>query len=162
MSALSVGDRAPSFSLPCADGTRRDLAELGGRVLVLYFYPKADTEACTAEALDFSALKDDFAAAGAAVVGVSPDGPARLARFARKFALTIALLADEGHATAEAYGIWVEKTMYGRRFMGVERATFLIDRNGRIAQVWRKVRVRGHAAEVLSAVRTLIGQGTGG
>ncbi len=155
MAELSEGDPAPAFSLPLGSGGTASLAEFGGKTVVLYFYPKDDTEGCTAEAIDFSALKADFAAAGATVVGVSPDSVKRHVNFAAKHKLSVDLASDPDLAAANAYGVWVEKSMYGRSFMGVERTTFLIDGAGSIARIWRKVRVRGHAAEVLEAARAL-------
>jgi peroxiredoxin Q/BCP len=122
---------------------------------VLYFYPKDDTSGCTAEARDFSCLAADFAKAGARVIGVSPDSLASHTKFKTKYELDLTLAADEGKSAAEAYGVWVQKSMYGKAYMGVERATFLIDASGRLARIWRKVRVPGHAGEVLAAVRSL-------
>jgi peroxiredoxin Q/BCP len=155
MAELGVGDAAPDFSLPRGGGGTLSLGDLRGRIVVLYFYPKDDTAGCTAEAIDFSALKPDFEAGGATVVGISPDSAKRHANFAAKHGLSIDLAADEALATANAYGVWVEKSMYGRSFMGVERATFLIGSDGRIRRIWRKVKVKGHAAEVLEAARGL-------
>ncbi|MBV8662573.1 MAG: peroxiredoxin [Hyphomicrobiales bacterium] len=151
---LEVGDAAPDFELATDDATI-SLASFRGKPLVLYFYPKDDTSGCTAEAVAFQALRDEFAAAGAAVVGVSPDSAASHAKFKRKHALTLPLAADESRSAIEAYGVWREKSMYGHKFMGVERTTFLIDPAGRIARIWRKVRVPGHAAETLAAVSAL-------
>ncbi len=131
------------------------LDDFAGRLLVLYFYPKDDTSGCTAEALEFSALAGDFAAAGAAVLGVSPDPVKSHNKFRDKHALAIPLASDETKETLGAYGVWVEKSMYGRKYMGVERTTMLVDRAGRIARVWPKVKVKGHAAEVLAAVKAL-------
>ncbi len=128
-----------------------DLAALGG-TLIVYFYPKADTPGCTREAQDFSALADHFAAAGARVIGVSKDPLAKLGRFATKHDLTVTLASDESGAACEAFGVWGEKQLYGKTYMGIERATFLF-RNGRLARAWRKVKVPGHAATVLEAVR---------
>ncbi|MBS3647281.1 peroxiredoxin [Pseudaminobacter sp. 19-2017] len=155
MAELLEGDMAPPLSLPLSGGGQWDLQDLRGRTVVLYFYPKDDTEACTAEANAFTAKKGDFEAAGATIVGVSPDSPARHARFAGKHAITIDLASDENHEAAERYGVWVQKNMYGRSYMGVERSTFLIDPQGRIARIWRKVRVKGHVEEVLEAARQL-------
>jgi peroxiredoxin Q/BCP len=152
MAELAVGDRAPQFVLPMAEGTV-SLAELGGKSVVLYFYPKDDTEACTIEAVDFSGLKAEFEKAGARVIGVSPDSPRKHARFSSKHDLTIDLASDESLETAKSYGVWVEKSMYGRSYMGVERSTFLIGGDGTIRHIWRKVRVKDHAAEVLAAVQ---------
>jgi peroxiredoxin Q/BCP len=123
--------------------------------VVLYFYPKDDTSGCTAEAKDFTCLLDEFGRAGATVVGVSPDSVESHRKFKSKFDLGVRLVADEEKAAAHAYGVWAEKSLYGRKYMGVDRSTFLIDKAGRIARSWRKVRVPGHAEEVLEAVRAL-------
>lgn len=152
---LDIGDAAPDFELPADDGRSLSLQALRGKSVALYFYPKDDTSGCTAEAIAFNALRDNFAAAGAVVIGVSPDSAASHAKFKRKHDLSLALAADEAKATLEAYGVWREKSMYGRKFMGVERTTFLIDRQGRIARIWRKVKVPGHADEVLAAAAAL-------
>jgi peroxiredoxin Q/BCP len=153
MGELQPGDRAPAFDLPTDDGGRLSLASLKGRPVVLYFYPKADTPSCTKEAQDFTALAGDFAAAGATVVGVSRDPARKHAKFRAKYDLGVVLASDEDSAACEAYGVWGEKVLYGRAYMGVERATFLIDADGRIVRTWRKVRTPGHAQEVLEAVR---------
>lgn len=150
---LAVGDKAPAFKLPSDGGGAVTLASLKGKKVVLYFYPKDDTSGCTKEAIDFTALKAQFEAAGAVVVGVSPDPVASHAKFAAKHKLGVMLLSDESKAMLEAYGVWTQKSMYGRTYMGVERTTFLIDASGKIARVWNKVKVPGHAAEVLEAVR---------
>lgn len=150
-----TGDPAPDFETTLDDATPLSLGKLRGAPVVLYFYPKDDTSGCTSEAKDFSALATRFEAAGARVIGISPDNVASHVRFKKKHDLTIALAADTDKAIAEAYGVWVEKSMYGRKYMGVERSTFLIDGKGRVARVWRKVKVPGHAAEVLSAVEAL-------
>lgn len=150
-----VGEKAPLFTLPDDAGSPLSLAKLKGRPVILYFYPKDDTSGCTAEAKEFSALAGEFARAGAAVIGISPDGVASHAKFKTKHELTVALAADEEKVVAQAYGVWTEKSMYGRRYMGVERTTFLIDAKGRIAQIWRKVKVPGHAKAVLEAVCSL-------
>ncbi len=153
--ALQEGDRAPDFSLPRDGGGEATLAGFRGRKLVLYAYPKDDTAGCTREAIDFNRLRPEFAACGTEVVGVSPDPAGRHDRFKQKHGLALTLLADESQALANAYGIWVEKSLYGRKYMGIERATFLIDAEGRIARIWRKVKVPGHAEEVLAAARAL-------
>ena len=153
--ALEVGSVAPSFTLPGGGGRTVSLDKLKGRKVVLYFYPKDDTSGCTKEAQEFQALKSEFEKAGAEIVGVSPDGVSSKEKFATKYGLDLALAADEDKATLEAYGVWVEKSMYGRKYMGVERTTFLIGPDGKIAQVWPKVKVPGHAAEVLDAARAL-------
>jgi thioredoxin-dependent peroxiredoxin len=149
------GKKAPDFELQDADEKSTRLSDLKGRPVVLYFYPKDDTSGCTAEAKDFTCLLDDFRRAGADVIGVSPDSAASHRKFRDKYGLSVRLLADEGRAAAEAYGVWVEKSMYGRKYMGIERSTFLIDKAGKIARSWRNVRVPGHAEEVLEAVKTL-------
>jgi peroxiredoxin Q/BCP len=154
MTELATGDQAPQFSLPAGDGTLR-LTELRGKIVVLYFYPQDDTKSCTAEAVDFSRLKDDFDKAGAIIVGVSPDSLKKHERFAAKHGLSVTLASDEARETIEAYGVWAEKMLYGRKYMGVVRSTFLIGSDGRIARVWRNVKVKGHAEEVLEAAREL-------
>ncbi len=151
---LAVGDVAPDFELP-TEGGRVRLKDLSGRKVVLYFYPKDDTSGCTRQAVGFSAMKQAFADAGAEILGISPDSPASHAAFRAKHGLGIALASDEEKAALRAYGVWVEKSMYGRRYMGVERTTFLIGPDGRIARIWRKVKVPGHVEEVLDAVRRL-------
>ena len=150
---IGQGQIAPGFELAGDDGKTLKLASLRGGPVVLYFYPKDDTSGCTLEAQDFTALADDFAALGATIVGISPDSVKDHCKFRDKYALKLRLLADEGHAVAEAYGLWVEKSMYGRKYMGVERTTLLLDAKGRVARLWRKVKVPGHAAEVLAALR---------
>ncbi|WP_372603246.1 thioredoxin-dependent thiol peroxidase [Actibacterium sp.] len=150
-----TGETAPDFTLPRDGGETVTLSALRPAPVVLYFYPKDDTPGCTTEALDFTALKDEFAAAGARVFGVSRDTVAKHEKFCAKHSLGIPLLSDEDGAVCEAYGVWVEKNMYGRQYMGIQRATFLIDGAGQIAQIWPKVKVTGHAAEVLDAVRAL-------
>ena len=149
------GSKAPDFKLQDESGKTLQLAKLKGRPVVVYFYPKDDTSGCTAEAKDFSGLAGDFRAAGAEVIGISPDSPASHAKFKAKYELDIKLAADSEKTAAEAYGVWVEKSMYGKKYMGVERSTFLIDKAGRIAKSWRKVKVPGHAEEVLAAVKEL-------
>jgi thioredoxin-dependent peroxiredoxin len=153
--APAIGEKAPDFALPRDDGGTVALADFKGRKLVLYFYPKADTPGCTKEAIAFNGLKRAFAAAGADVVGVPADPVKAQDKFRDKHALTIALASDESHAMLTAYGAWGEKSMYGRTFMGVWRTTFLIDQRGRIAQVWRNVKVDGHAQAVLAAAKAL-------
>lgn len=152
---LNIGDKAPQFELPGDGGGTARLSDFAGQPVVVYFYPKDDTAGCTAEAIDFSRLEPEFAKAGAAVIGISPDTAKKHDKFRKKHALTVALAADEERKAIEAYGVWVEKQMYGRSYMGVERTTFLIGRDGRIAQIWRNVRVKGHAEAVLEAVRSL-------
>ncbi len=149
------GTKAPDFALPDADGKTIRLSSLKGRPVVVYFYPKDDTSGCTAEAKDFTCLGADFKRAGAEVLGISPDSPESHRKFQGKYDLGVHLLSDEARAAAEAYGVWVEKSMYGRKYMGIERSTFLVDGTGRIAKSWRKVKVPGHAEDVLEAVRSL-------
>jgi peroxiredoxin Q/BCP len=148
---LEQGDRLPALPLTGADGAPIDLAAFRGKQLVLYFYPKADTPGCTREAQDFTTLADDFATAGVAVIGVSRDEPKKLAKFAGKYDLGVHLASDAG-ALSDAFSFWGEKIMYGRTFMGMERATVLVDPEGRIARIWRKVKVPGHAQAVLDSV----------
>jgi len=155
MTELTVGSNAPDFSLPRDGGGTVSLSDFSGKPLVLYFYPKDDTSGCTIEASDFSSLKDQFAAAGAAIIGVSPDSAKSHDKFVKKHNLSITLAADEEKTVLEAYGVWAEKSMYGKKYMGVERTTFLIDANGNIAKIWPKVKVPGHAEDVLAAVKAL-------
>ena len=150
-----AGDAAPAFKLAGAGGEKLSLSGFKGKKLVLYFYPKDDTSGCTKEAIEFNDLRNTFAKADTVVVGMSPDSVKSHDKFREKYGLTFPLAADEDKATLLAYGVWVEKSMYGRKYMGVERSTFLIDAKGRIAQVWRKVKVPGHAEEVLAAARAL-------
>ena len=155
MAELTTGQTAPQFELPRDGGGTLSLAELKGKPVVLYFYPKDDTSGCTAQAIDFTALKPEFEKAGAVVVGMSPDSAKSHAKFKTKHELGIDLVSDEARKTLEDYGVWVEKSMYGRKYMGVERTTFLIGPDGRILRIWNKVKVPGHAEEVLEAVRAL-------
>jgi thioredoxin-dependent peroxiredoxin len=148
-----VGDTAPTANFITADGSSRSVADYAGKKLVLYFYPKDDTSGCTREAQDFTAMAADFAKAGAAVVGISKDSVKSHAKFTSKYDLAVELGSDESGAVCEAFGVWVKKNMYGREYMGIERATFLIGTDGNIAHIWRKVKVPGHAAAVLEAVR---------
>jgi len=152
---LQDGENAPDFSLPDDAGSVVRLSKLKGRTVVVYFYPKDDTSGCTQEAKDFSCLADQFAKACADVVGISPDSAARHKKFKTKYDLPLRLLADENKEAANAYGVWVEKSMYGRKYMGVERSTFLIDSKGKIVRSWRKVKIPGHAEDVLAAVKAL-------
>lgn len=150
---LSVGDIAPDFTLP-GDGTQTIvLSALKGQKVVLYFYPKDDTSGCTKEAIEFNGLRKDFAKANTAIIGLSPDSPKSHDKFKSKYELAFPLASDEEKSVLEAYGVWVEKSMYGRKYMGVERTTILIDSDGRIKQIWSKVKVDGHAAEVLAAAK---------
>jgi peroxiredoxin Q/BCP len=151
---LTVGDRAPELDLP-GDTGQVQLADLRGRPAVIYFYPKDDTSGCTAEAQDFTLLAAQFADAGVAVVGVSKDSPQSHAKFRAKYALSPILASDATGKVVEDWGVWVEKSLYGRKYMGIERATFLIDAAGSIRRIWRKVKVKTHAAEVLEAARGL-------
>lgn len=151
----AIGQPAPSFTLPRDGGTNVTLADYAGQIVVLYFYPKDDTPGCTTEAIDFSAEAEAFGKAGAVVLGVSRDTVKKHEKFRDKHGLKVALLTDEDGAVCEAYGVWVEKSMYGRSYMGIERTTFLIGRDGKIARVWDKVKIKDHAAEVLAAVSGL-------
>lgn len=153
MTDLIDGAAAPDFDLETADG-RVKLADFAGKTLVLYFYPKDDTSGCTKEAQEFTALAPEFAKSGVTVVGVSKDSVASHRKFAAKYDLAVQLGADPEGGVVEAYGAWVEKSMYGRKYMGIDRSTFLI-RDGKIAKVWRKVKVPGHAQQVLDAARAL-------
>lgn len=152
MNELAEGMKAPEFSLPRDGGETVALSDFSGRKLVLFFYPKDDTSGCTAEAVAFTALEDKFKAAGAALLGMSPDSVKKHDKFIAKHELSVPLASDEEKTTLESYGVWVEKSMYGRKYMGVERSTFLIDANGNIEKIWRKVKVPGHADAVLEAV----------
>lgn len=152
---LTTGDSLPQVTLAGADDAPIVLADYVGQPLVLYFYPKADTPGCTNEALDFSALKGEYDALGVPVIGISKDTPAKLAKFATKHNLTVLLASDGDGAVCEAFGTWIEKKLYGRAYMGIARATFLFDADGKAVRVWPAVKVKGHAAEVLEAVRSL-------
>ena len=152
---VEEGKSAPQFELPGTDGAPVKLAALQGRSVVLYFYPKDDTSGCTTEARDFTALKGEFAAAGAVVIGISPDSVASHQKFMKKYDLNLQLVADVEKTASTAFGVWVEKSMYGKKYMGVERSTFLIDKAGKVAKLWRKVKVPGHAAEVLAAAKAI-------
>ena len=151
---IGEGDKAPAMTVTASEGSSVDLSA-PGRPLVLYFYPKDDTSGCTREAQDFTALAGDFKSAGATVLGVSRDPMKKHDRFIAKYDLAIPLVSDEDGAISDAFGTWVEKSMYGRKYMGMERATYLIAADGRIVREWRKVKVPGHAQEVLDAVRKL-------
>jgi peroxiredoxin Q/BCP len=153
---MEKGTTLPRASVTLADGTTRTLEEIaGGRALVVYFYPKADTSGCTREAQDFSALLREFDAADAGVIGVSKDAPEKLRKFADKYALAVPLASDADDRVCEAFGTWVEKSMYGKKYMGIERATFLFDKDGKLVEAWRKAKVPGHAQAVLEAARGL-------
>ncbi len=151
---LKAGDLAPDFDM-AADSGRVALGDFKGKTLVLYFYPKDDTSGCTNEAKAFAEASADFAAAGAVIVGVSKDSVASHLRFKTKYDLNFPLGSDPDGAVVEGYGVWVEKSMYGRKYMGIDRSTFLIDGAGVVSRVWRKVKVPGHAAEVLAAAKAL-------
>ncbi|MGN6817897.1 MAG: peroxiredoxin [Sphingomonas sp.] len=154
MAGLEVGDALPDAALTTPEGTTVNLRDYAGKPLVLYFYPKDDTAGCTREAQDFSALLADFRKAGAEVLGVSKDTPAKHRKFADKYTLAVPLASDE-QAVIEAFGAWVPKVLYGREYMGIDRSTWLFDASGKLARVWRKVKVPGHAEQVLEAVRAL-------
>lgn len=155
MSELSEGMQAPAFTLPRDGGGDVSLSEFGGKKVVLYFYPKDDTSGCTTEAIAFTALKQDFADADTVVIGMSPDPVKKHDKFRDKHSLDVILAADEDKSTLEAYGVWQEKSMYGKKYMGVERTTLLIDRDGKIVRIWPKVKVPGHAEDVLAAAKAL-------
>ncbi len=152
---LAEGDRLPDVALTSADGVPIRLGDYRGKPLIVYFYPKADTPGCTTEAKDFSALIGAFGALGIPVIAISKDNPAKLTRFADKHGLSVTLASDEDGSVCEAFGTWVEKSLYGRKYMGIARATFLVAADGVIARVWPKVKVKGHADEVLAAARDL-------
>ncbi|MEO1364775.1 MAG: peroxiredoxin [Pseudomonadota bacterium] len=152
---LEISSPAPDFTLPQGDGTDVTLSALQGGPVVLYFYPRDDTPGCTKEAIAFSEHLSAFAAAGASVFGVSKDSVASHAKFATKKDLSVPLLSDEHGSVCEDYGVWKEKNMYGKKYMGIERTTFLIDANGDVAMIWPKVKVPGHAEAVLAAVQAL-------
>ena len=152
---LSEGDLIPDIGLTTPTGGTVSLRGFHSRALVLYFYPKDDTAGCTREAQDFSEIYPAFQAAGADVLGVSKDPPAKHAKFIAKYSLTVPLASDDRDAATAAFGTWVEKQLYGRKYMGIDRATFLFDAEGRLVRSWRKVRVPGHAAAVLEAVKAL-------
>jgi len=150
-----AGQKAPDFDLPTDQGAGIKLSKLKGKPVVIYFYPKDDTSGCTKEAQAFTALAPEFARLGIRVIGISPDSAASHAKFRAKHELGIDLAADEERKAIAAYGVWVEKSMYGKKHMGVDRSTFLIDAKGQIARAWRKVKVPGHAEEVLEAAKAL-------
>ena len=148
----AIGAKAPAFTLPRDGGGSLSLADFKGRKLVLYFYPKADTPGCTTEACEFRDDRAAFRSKGVEIVGVSPDKPSAQAKFKTKYELPFTLLADEDKAVAQAYGVWKEKNMYGKKVMGIERSTFIIDPDGKIEKIYGKVKAQGHAAEVLAAL----------
>lgn len=153
--SLSEGDIAPDFTMPTDGGGSLTLSELRGKPVVLYFYPKDDTSGCTKEACGFQESLPDFSGVDAAIIGVSKDSVAKHDKFKAKYDLTFPLVSDEDGSVCEAYGTWVEKSMYGRKYMGIERATYLIDAEGKLARIWRKVKVTGHVNQVLKAVKEL-------
>ncbi len=153
--SVQLGDKAPDFTLPTDGGGNVSLAELRGKKVVLYFYPKDDTSGCTAEACGFRNSLPDYRGAEAVVIGVSKDSVAAHDKFKKKYELPFVLASDANSDVCEKYGVWVEKSMYGRKYMGIERATYLIDGEGGVRGVWRKVKVPGHVAEVLKAVKAL-------
>lgn len=150
--ALNIGDTAPDFDLPTDGGGRVRLSDLAGAPVVVYFYPKDDTSGCTKEAQAFTALMPEFERRGVRVIGISPDGVRAHEKFRAKYDLAVTLAADEDKAVLGAWGVWVEKSMYGRQYMGVERTTVLVDAKGKVAAIWRKVKVPGHAEAVLKAL----------
>jgi len=152
---LDTGDTVPDVTLQMADGSMAPLASLLGKPLVLFFYPKDDTSGCTREAIDFSQHLPAFAAAGAGIFGISKNSPKDHAKFTAKHQLTVPLATDPDGSVCEAFGTWIEKSLYGRKYMGIDRATFLIDGDGKIVKVWRKVKVPGHVEAVLTAVQAL-------
>lgn len=156
MANLTEGMMAPDFTLPRDGGGTVSLSEFKGKSVVLFFYPKDDTSGCTAESIAFSALLSEFSAAGAVVIGMSPDSVKKHDKFAKKYDLSVILAADEELTVLNAYGVWVQKSMYGRKYMGVERTTVLIGADGVVRSVWEKVKVPGHAEEVLAAAKSLV------
>ena len=152
---IDVGSIAPDFTLPTDGGGSLTLSSLKGQKVILYFYPKDDTPGCTAEACAFQTALPDFSAANAAIVGVSKDNPDSHDKFKTKYGLRFTLVSDGNGKVCEAYGVWVEKTNYGKKYMGIERSTFLVDEQGVIRKLWRKVKVDGHSAKVLDEVKAL-------
>ncbi len=152
---LEEGDKAPNFTLPTDGNGTIQLSQFKGNPVVIYFYPKDDTSGCTKEAISFTELYNDFIKIKVPIIGISPDSVTKHDKFKSKYDLKITLAADDEKKVVEAYGVWVEKSMYGRKYMGVERSTFLIDALGKIARIWRKVKVPGHADQVLKAVQSL-------
>lgn len=155
MSALAVGAPAPEFTLPKDGGGSVSVSGLRGKKIVIFFYPKADTPGCTIESKDFSSMRDLFANADTEIVGVSADSVKAQDKFKTKHDLTVTLASDETHSMLSAYGVWVEKSMYGKTYMGIERTTVLVDRDGKVARIWPKVKIEGHAQEVLEAARSI-------
>lgn len=152
---LTEGDRAPDFSLPVTEAENISLSDFAGKWLVLYFYPKDDTSGCTQQAIDFTQMRAEFEKLGANILGISKDSLRKHHNFIRKHELGIALASDEEVSVNEAYGVWKEKSMYGRKYMGTERSTFVIGPDGKILKIWRKVKVKGHAKEVLQFIENL-------
>jgi len=152
---LKEGDKAPDVKLPLPDGSTTSVGAQAGKILVLYFYPKDDTPGCTNEAKDFTEMAGAFTQAGASIIGVSKDSAARHQKFIGKYGLKVQLASDDDGTICETYGTWIEKKNYGRTYMGIDRSTFLIGKDGKIARIWRKVKVKGHAAEVLEAAKAL-------
>ena len=150
---LSIGDKTPNFSMPSDGGGTVSLSDFKDRYLVLYFYPKDDTPGCTKEAIGFTESRDEFDALNTSILGVSKDTPAKHDKFIAKHALKVGLGSDESGEMIESYGVWVEKNMYGKKYMGIERATYLIGPDGTILEIWRKVRVKDHVSAVLTAVQ---------
>ncbi|AHA27793.1 thioredoxin-dependent thiol peroxidase [Candidatus Liberibacter americanus] len=155
MTNLSLGNNAPDFTLPSTCGKEITLSELRGSTIVLYFYPKDDTIGCTTEAIDFSKLNNEFKKESAVVIGISPDTITSHDKFCKKHDLSIKLLSDESKISLNAYGVWKEKSMFGKKYMGVERTTVLIDKNGIVSKIWNNVKVKGHANEVLNYLKNL-------
>lgn len=153
--SLSVGHPAPNFSLPADGNGTVSLSSFKGKNVVLYFYPKDDTSGCTKEAIAFNSLKKSFAAANTEIVGVSADSVSSHDKFKKKYDLDFTLGSDEGKSMLEAYGVWLEKSMYGKKYMGIERTTVLVDKAGKVAVIWNKVKVDGHAEDVLAAAQKL-------
>lgn len=156
--AIEEGDKLPAIELDTSDGGKLALKDQAGRPFVLYFYPKDDTGGCTREAQDFSALLPEFEALGAQVVGVSKDPPIKHQKFINKYDLTVPLATDTEGKAMEAFGVWVEKQLYGKRYMGIDRSTFLFDAEGKLFRAWRRVRVPGHAVDVLESVKEMLGR----
>jgi peroxiredoxin Q/BCP len=154
--SLAEGDKAPAFRMPASGGRTVSSDALSGKPYVLYFYPKADTPGCTKEACAFQEALPQLGKIDVQVIGVSKDKIKQIDKFAEKYGLKFPLASDEETHVAEDYGVWVEKSMYGKKYMGLERSTFLVDANGKIATVWNKVKVEGHAAEVMAAVKALL------
>ncbi|WP_342279098.1 thioredoxin-dependent thiol peroxidase [Candidatus Tisiphia endosymbiont of Myopa tessellatipennis] len=153
---LKIGDIAPNFTMPIGDNSKINLSDLTGKVVVLYFYPKDDTPGCTIEAGDFNKLKLEFEKMNAVIIGVSKDDLNSHDKFKKKYCLDFDLASDSNSDICEKYGVWVEKSMFGKKYMGVDRATFLIDKKGKIAYIWSKVQVAGHAEDVLNQVKKII------